>query len=181
MYPDMTYLVVGKCAPGHPLRACVTDLNRLIQDRAPSSLLLVSGKGQPEIAGGTARAGCRIDRYDPAGSIVTVKSRYDVAVLYHVVEVMSRDQALGLIASLRDIHSSLLLVVLDDAAEAIEDQVGGGDLTAMGLRRHGSYGERDGGPLLETYRFSLRDYKPTPGWLSSRHWANPGRWNKFRW
>ena len=29
--------------------------------------------------------------------------------------------------------------------------------------------------------FSLKTYKKTPNWLNSRFWANPRRWNKFRW
>ncbi len=29
--------------------------------------------------------------------------------------------------------------------------------------------------------FSLTTYKKTPNWLNSRFWANPQRWNKFRW
>ena len=29
--------------------------------------------------------------------------------------------------------------------------------------------------------FSLKTYKKTPDWLSSRNWANPGLWDRFRW
>ena len=27
------------------------------------------------------------------------------------------------------------------------------------------------------FRYSLRDYKAVPGWLNSKYWANPERWN----
>lgn len=27
------------------------------------------------------------------------------------------------------------------------------------------------------FRYSLRDYKAMPGWLNSKYWANPERWN----
>ena len=30
---------------------------------------------------------------------------------------------------------------------------------------------------VELFRYCLRDYKAVPGWLNSKYWANPERWN----
>ncbi len=102
--------------------------------------------------------------------------RFDFALVYGVLETISRDDGIQLISRLRDFHSKLLWVLVPAAGS---DCYGPQDAVANGMRLASP--EQFSTDKQQMYEFSLKFYKPAPQWLNAKDWANPERWNKFRW
>ena len=86
-----------------------------------------------------------------------------------------------IIARLRDLYSKFLLVAVPIGRDwqGLRSHWDCVELRALGLRLIKRYTYQ--GKPLHLYQFDIIDYKTTPDWLNSRHWANPEMWDKARW
>jgi hypothetical protein len=108
-------------------------------------------------------------------------ARYDLCVISTTVENLDKPNARALIARMRDQHSRRLLVIApigvhrkNQASVWSRD-----DFLALGMRLIGRHSRAD--KPLHVYEFAIDDYKPTPEWLNSRHWAHPELFDKYWW
>jgi len=97
---------------------------------------------------------------------------FDVAVLSGVLEALSRRDASGLLARLRDLHARRIILLVDHA----HCDWTGLDITALGFSRL-----RDWSTEHALYGFDIGTYKTTPDWLNPDYWANPELWDRHRW
>jgi hypothetical protein len=107
--------------------------------------------------------------------------RFDLAILSHCIEHLPRQQAIQLLARLRDILSQRVIVVVpmgpdwpDHASHWEQD-----DLLGLGFSQQGRFQLDD--KVVEIYVYDMAHYKQTPDWLNSRNWANPERFGKYWW
>jgi len=175
----------GACPPESAHARCLSDLDELIAAARPRSMLLMLPDGFGGVEAGPDGGPGGIELRVPTGPDRPLK-RYDVAVLFRVVERLGREPAQRLIASLRDLHAERLYVVVGGSCEGepCVSEWTDGDLFALGMRLQQSYSDAPAGGTGETLRlfsFSLSDYKTTPEWLNSNYWANPELFGKFRW
>lgn len=107
--------------------------------------------------------------------------RFRMAIVADTLEHMTRHEGEMLIAKLRDVLASTLyaLTPSDEPDSDPHTHYNQNDMLALGLRLVKHY-DQDNNPYA-LYYFDLYDYKTTPDWLNSKHWANPQRWNKSRW
>jgi Family of unknown function (DUF6231) len=162
-----------------PPPACLVRLRAFCARSRPQSMLLVSPYGADRFGLTEAEVGCAVQARLPA-TLARETRRFDLALVIGAVEMLDREEALGLVSRLRDLNSRRLLLLLDtDAAgpgpAAWREQ----DWLAMGMRRLDPINECKERFLL--YAFSIADYKLTPEWLNSRFWAHPERFGKYRW
>lgn len=101
--------------------------------------------------------------------------RYDFALVAGVIEQLPAAEAGHLLARLRDLHVSRMLVVVDRHRCPLDDT----DFRALGLCA-AFLGDTDDDDL-RAYAFELATYKRTPDWLNPRDWAHPELWDKYRW
>jgi hypothetical protein len=78
-----------------------------------------------------------------------------------------RPEVSQLLAGLRDRGNRPVVVYLD---KRVDDRL---KMIALGYRA--VPGDEP------VYLFDIHDYKQTPDWLNSRNWANPERWDRYRW
>lgn len=100
--------------------------------------------------------------------------RYDLAlVIFHhdTQQHLSDDQQSQLIVKLRDLMAKRLIVIADHTQEQ--------QLRALGLTQ--MLNQTFDHEQLMVWQFNILNYKQVPDWLNARFWANPERWNKFRW
>lgn len=81
--------------------------------------------------------------------------------------------ALTVLALLRDRVRGAIYVTCPDRGSPMPAR---NDFFALGYR-HVSSETNQPAALDELYFYSLREYKQVPGWLNSRYWANPERWD----
>ena len=155
------------------------ELTRLAETSAPASVMVVCADGN----GLTDEIRARLPQTPltrlPTDTLVDHMpelTRHELVLVLDALGRLSREDATHLIASLRDLYSESLYVLLprDEAGDWTEQ-----DLVALGLERVRSYAGPAGTSHL--FRFNLKDYKKTPDWLNPRHWANPEMWDKARW
>lgn len=107
--------------------------------------------------------------------------RYETAIVADTLEHMSKARGAALIARLRDVYAQRLLVLIAREEATSQDTRGWRrtDFNALGLSpiKTGS----DPGRRWAVFQFDLFNYKTTPDWLNSKHWANPEMWDKARW
>lgn len=176
----MRYLKLHQdCPPTSASGRCVADLDGVIEAFGGTSLLVICGEGERSLTACKARPGFRVELRKAESGKWHFQGHYDVAVLYRVGATLGREEFIYLISSLRDVHASLLLVVREEAIA--QGCPGSCDLVQLGLRRYATYPAAQNDVPLETYGFCMKDYKMTPEWLNSRHWANPELWGTFRW
>jgi len=99
--------------------------------------------------------------------------RAELALL--VLHAEDREQAMPLIAALRDLYARRLLLFLPPAAFEWKSET----LIGLGLSLMANY-ELEG-EAWQAWGFDIRSYKSVPDWLNPRYWANPENWGKYRW
>lgn len=106
---------------------------------------------------------------------------YDFALLSNALEYMDKQQAGILIASLRDIHSKKLVIItpIGNSWPGLTSYWEETDLLSYGFILKAQY-KINNNPL-HVYAYDIANYKSTPDWLNSKHWANPEEWNKHWW
>lgn len=99
------------------------------------------------------------------------QQQFDVAILSDLCERPSAD-AQSLLARCRDLLSRHVFAIVEHHCAAITPT----SMTALGFL---SIPTDD--PEFALFEFHIGAYKQVPDWLNDRHWANPERWDKFRW
>ena len=107
--------------------------------------------------------------------------RYALALATEVVESLDKVAARRLLAALRDLYAErlLLLVALHGAESRNAGTREFAELLSLGLSAMGRW--VTGRRVFRAYSFDLYDYKLTPDWLNSRHWAHPELFDKYWW
>ena len=155
------------------------DLTRLAETLSPESVMVVCSDDNPL----PGRIADRLPE-TPLTRLPTLSvrdgmsglRRHELVLVPDALQLLPRGTATHLIASLRDLYSETLYVLLPpDRPEGWTPQ----DLVALGLECVHHRSTADGDNLL--FRFNLKDYKKTPDWLNPRFWANPEMWEKARW
>lgn len=120
-------------------------------------------------------------RGDDIAGRIEVAGQHDLALVADTLEYLPKEQALRVLALLRDVYAKVLYVVapLGDKRPGLISRWEHTEFIAHGLRLVKSYEVAD--KPLNLYHYDIYDYKTTPDWLSSRHWANPELWDKYRW
>jgi len=160
------------------------DVAKLLERFRPESILQVDPDGTEVFSRYLETSpACRIDRL-ARGDIraqLQGKGRYAFSFVANTLEHLKKETAGQIIARLRDIHSERLFVVVPVGSdwEGLASTWEMSDFVAFGMRLIASY--TTSGKRLQMYKFDIVDYKNTPDWLSSKHWAHPQRWDKERW
>lgn len=100
--------------------------------------------------------------------------RFDAAVVSVDSQAFSAVDPELLLSRLRDLYAGEILVIVP----AEDDERWHALLTSLGFS---GYRPVNRAELPAFYEFSLRTYKTTPDWLNPRFWANPERWDEYRW
>lgn len=146
----------------------LTALDRLAEE-APARVLLVAPPDHPLRAALVERLPRAV--LDVATADALPAQRYDVALVAATLETLSAAAARALLAALRDRLAAHVVLWLDTARAAVDEET----LRALGYRILA----RDGAQLQGG--FDLYDYKDRPDWLNARNWAHPELWEKYRW
>jgi len=105
--------------------------------------------------------------------------RWSMAVV--LSPAIEKSKLVNLLARLRDLHTSRVLHIETADSWTVKDSLALGfsvvDLLDLKIDVTTNSAFRE----LQAYEFNLHSYKKAPDWLNARHWANPERWDKFRW
>lgn len=153
------------------------EIERVLCTLRPRSLLAIGAPAQTLLADYAAANDCRYVAL-PSSDLATLSdtTRFDLAMVAPATDAAGKTRALQSIAALRDRYARHLLVVIDAGARGIFAPT---DFFALGLRHVGDYGADATHHAL--YEYDIVDYKDTPDWLNSEHWAHPELFDKFRW
>ena len=100
--------------------------------------------------------------------------QFDFVLIKGLLEHLSHELAEHVIAQVRDLHArEMLLITLGDSEWKTTDFIG------LGLRQIAEIEQQ--GETSHAWYFSLETYKRTPDWLNNRYWANPEKFDKYRW
>ena len=107
--------------------------------------------------------------------LLNLEQRFDIAIVYDFVEHLEKQQAIRILARLRDFLCPQYCVVvpLDNNKWQLTDML------ALGLNKVSSYQISD--TELALFKYSINNYKKTPDWLNADNWANPKMWGKYWW
>lgn len=161
-----------------------TSLTRQLDTQVPASILAL-GPGACGVFTEFAEhhPQTRLDCLETVPDTDAVKALggHELVFVSGVIEYMDKTRAGQLIALLRDLYSKRLYirVPIGEDWPGLTSHWEPTELIAYGLRLADKHTIE--GRALHLYRFDLYDYKITPQWLNSRHWANPEHWDKHRW
>jgi len=152
------------------------EIERILRARRPRSLLAVGEQAHALLAGYASGADCRyVALLDTGLTALADDARFDLALIAPTTGPRQTDM-MQLVAALRDRYARHLLIAATVDARAGLTHA---DYLALGMRHVGDYG--GGTPAHALYEFDIVDYKHTPDWLNSEHWAHPELFDKFRW
>ncbi len=80
----------------------------------------------------------------------------------------------NLIAQIRDTHVREILLIINDRSKRKDT-----DLLGLNLRKIAK--SEDQNKTFHAWYFARNNYKKAPDWLNSRYWANPEKFDKYRW
>lgn len=103
-----------------------------------------------------------------------VEGLYDLVLFNNILSNVSHEKAEQLIAQVRDQHSKQLLVLQSETSNWETT-----NFIQMGMQQIAKFNPANDTP--EIWYFSLETYKRVPEWLNSRFWANPEKFDKYRW
>lgn len=150
-------------------------IERALQAVRPRSLLAVGTAAADVLAPFSHRTDCRYLALPAADmGLLADQSRFDLALVSTSANVKA--PLLHLLAALRDRYAQYLYVALETPAQASLTHT---ELLALGMHHVADYG--DTAITHALYAFNIADYKSTPDWLNSQHWAHPELFDKFRW
>jgi len=150
------------------------EIERVLSARRPRSLLAVGEQARALLAGYTNATDCRYVTLADANLASLSGERFDLALVAPAIGP-SKSDMVQLVAALRDRYARHLLV----AAVVDASDLTHAEYLALGMRHVGDYGS--GAATHALYAFDIVDYKHTPDWLNSEHWAHPELFDKFRW
>ena len=165
---------MGPVVSGRPYAA---EVERALQQLRPRSLLAVGADAGAILAPFARETDCRYLALPMAGlDQLANQGRFDLALVSAGAEAASAASLRHLLAALRDryAHQLFVAVAMDARAEPAHT-----DFIALGMRHVGDY--RDDATTHALYAYNIADYKSTPDWLNSQHWAHPELFDKFRW
>ncbi|MGB7754606.1 MAG: DUF6231 family protein [Salinisphaera sp.] len=157
----------------HCLRDQITqhDAKRCLLIAPPESLI---DWGEPGIA-------ClSLDEHFDAHQSLTVQTeRAELAIVIDAPRALGRPATRELLGRLRNYAASAIVAAFPMARAGQADEWSQSDFLGLGFRRLRPNNAIESAYWL--YRYDIFDYKITPEWLNSRHWANPSQWDKQRW
>lgn len=155
----------------------VAEIERMVQQVRPRSLLAVGADAGTILEPFTRQLDCRyLALPAPEVAALTDQDRFDVALVSTGAEAASKAPLLHLLAALRDRYAHYLFVALELSPRMGLTQT---NFLALGMRHVGDYPSVTATHAL--YAYNIADYKNTPDWLNSQHWAHPELFDKFRW
>lgn len=159
-----------------------TEIERLIERAAPRSILVISPNDpRSHLDIERHRPRCRVDYIadDNCMAQLEGRERYDLGLIYGVLERVDKSTGEVLIGRMRDLYARQFYVLAPLTPAGVKDAWRPTDFLAFGMRRLGEY-KGDAG-TRHLYAFDIDSYKTTPEWLNARHWAHPELWDKHRW
>ena len=102
-----------------------------------------------------------------------------LAIVIDAPQILSRRATEQLLGRLRNYGAGAIIAAFSIGQARQHDSWSTRDFLGLGFRRL-----RCAVPIESDYwlyRYAIHDYKITPDWLNSRHWANPEQWDKHRW
>ncbi|MES1953505.1 DUF6231 family protein [Salinisphaera hydrothermalis] len=102
-----------------------------------------------------------------------------LAIVINAPRILSRRATEQLLGRLRNYGTGEIIAAFSIAQAREHDRWSTREFLGLGFRRL-----RCNTPIEShywLYRYAIHDYKITPDWLNSRHWANPEQWDKHRW
>jgi len=165
----------------------IDDLAKVLNDTAPQSIILCSSAGTEGLCAGLVQLCEAWQRQDPERHLDVIRApeqealsgllRADLGLIdFSGIDSQTANKKASeqLIAALRDRYCAKLAVLVN-----IKGPLTRQDLLAFGLQPLAIPADDQGD--IAIYQFDLYDYKRTPDWLNSQHWANPNRWEQDRW
>ncbi len=168
----------------NPLRDHEHHLLRLVEEKAPESILTVGVDGRalfaPYLRGCEGRTltclGTRrvLERLEGCG-------RYGFGLVARALERLPKDEGVVLLSRMRDLHTERFcaLVPIESSDPGHRSRWQDTELIAYGMTLLARYRKAD--QSFHLYGFDIASYKSTPDWLNPRYWAHPELWNKYRW
>ena len=145
-----------------------TTLKDLVNRFNPQSILVVGPVGEEFFAHYvTDHSQCHMDilTIEDVGQRLDTLGRYDLVFVSHVLERLDKNTAGNLIAKLRDLHGTRLIMVVPIGTDwrghvSFWEK---NDLLGYGLVQVGGYMHQ--GCPVHIYAFDIATYKTTPDWL----------------
>lgn len=117
--------------------------------------------------------------FDPSHGLGTIRSPVQLAIVVDAPNVLSRIATRQLLGRLRNYTAGAVIAAFAAEPAKSEGRWSSDEFLGLGFRRLAQARELASAYWL--YRYDIYDYKTTPDWLNSRHWAHPERWGKARW
>lgn len=165
-------------------RVDAKHLSELVEQFQPASLLAVGPAGESLFTEYLHKCPqCRLAQFDAEHALCDIPgdARYDLGLVSHSLEFMSKPEAGRLVARLRDIHCRRLIVVVPIGRQwqRHRSHWHTADMLGYGLVRIAQYRHED--RPVHIYAFDIDTYKLVPDWLNSRYWAHPELFDKYWW
>lgn len=119
------------------------------------------------------------EHFDIRQGLSTLTGPARLALVVDAPTALSRASTQQLLGGLRNYAASAIVAAFSSAAARRRGSWATSDFLGLGFRRLRPACAIESAYWL--YRYDIYDYKLTPDWLNSRHWANPGAWDKRRW
>lgn len=181
------------------------DLETLLNEAQPNSILLLGDAALSVVENYQTQRKliqqpCTLKQLQSLPNLDMVNTRYDMAIVAGFTEQLSKQETRIIIARLRDVLVNQFCLAVTSIKDVnndneIKNQINNEvndaptakhwpihELLALGLNRVAEYQDSvQRNQSYALYKYSLKQYKRTPGWLNSDNWANPEIWNKYRW
>jgi hypothetical protein len=147
---------------------------RALRDLRPSTILAVAPGQLVSVERYRAESNCRVVSASSDFDRINVPDaeRFDLGIVAGVIEHLDDRAARALIATLRDVHCSSLLLAVPAAHWPLEAYLALG----LELRDVSATGE-----AWHLYWFDVDRYNPEREWNNPQHWANPENFKRYRW
>lgn len=157
------------------------EIERVLHTRQPRSLLVMGDPAPAPFADYIdTHNDCRCVVLPVTADLGTLKdlSHFDLAFVAPAIADLPKTKATQLLAALRDRYAQHLIVAVATDDTDVHNDLTSSDFLALGMRH---LGDGSAGRAYALYEFDIVDYKNTPDWLNSQHWAHPELFDKFRW
>ncbi|WP_423820950.1 DUF6231 family protein [Salinisphaera sp. SPP-AMP-43] len=105
--------------------------------------------------------------------------QFDLALVLDAPKILSTIATRQLLARLRNYSAGAILTAFDIDSARQSECWSVAEFLGLGFRRVSEARQLNSHYWI--YRYDIYDYKITPDWLNSRHWANPEQWDRRRW
>lgn len=161
-----------------------TELKSLIEHFHLQRVLSIGPAGSELFAGYLKQQpDCQLENLKSISDLNNLSQapRFDLAFVSHVLERMPKVEAEHLIASLRDVYSDRVIVVVPVGSNWFDNvsQWEPTDMLGLGFSKVGEFTFQD--KPVHIYAFDIDNYKTTPDWLNNKYWANPELFGKYWW